>query len=221
MSTAREAIILYCISTFIHKCLHKWVCVRVALTCDVILAWRVLQSNVAHSQRAARSETHLTERVAARTGGDMVSQTNHVNPLLGQPTCMRLYRGTWRRMRCTQSHVVAMTLGKQAYHHFRNWTGSEESVWVCAQVQTTVASFVHTSFKWPSLVHRLSRLLHPLRCPRGTIAASLSTCCLIISNQKLLIYSSFVFDHATENLSCNLLPDKRWWRGISNCTLAS
>lgn len=101
MSTGREAIILYCISTFIHKCLHKWVCVRVALTCDVILAWRVLQSNVAHSQRAARLETHLTERFAAWTGGDMVSQTNHVNPLLVQPTCMRLYRSTWRRMHCT------------------------------------------------------------------------------------------------------------------------
>lgn len=62
----------------IHECLHKWACIWVPLTCNVILAWRVLRSNAARSRRSAHSQPRLTELLAAWTGGSTESQTNHV-----------------------------------------------------------------------------------------------------------------------------------------------
>lgn len=210
MSTGGEAIILYSISTFFHKCLHKWVCVRVALTCAVILAWRVLQSNVAHSQRAAHSEAHLTERLGAWTGGDMVSQTNHVNPPLGQPASF--YPGE-RERRCAvqQSHVDIRKAGLSPLWKLNL------SAFECVPRFRLLWLLLFT----PHSNEPLWSIDYPDCCILFDVRTELllPTCCGIISNECWFIL--FVFDRATENLSSNLLLDKRWWSRISNCKLAS
>lgn len=73
--TGKVAIMLYCISTStsVYTSAYAAECFS-----PVMLVWRVLRSNATHSQRSTRSEPHLTELLAAETGGIVESQTSHV-----------------------------------------------------------------------------------------------------------------------------------------------
>lgn len=97
-------------ASLVHKCLNGWVCVRVALTC-VILAWRVLQSNAAHSQCSAHSQPHwlntwLPEQVATLRA----KPTGY--PLVGLPP--HFHWSTWR-MYCSTVPGGSTDIMKQAF----------------------------------------------------------------------------------------------------------
>lgn len=148
-STGEEAIMLYCISPFVHKCLHKWVCVWVPLTC-VIFSVKGASVNCCSFPMLSSLGASFDWTLGCLNRWRHREPNQPCNSPQGLPPCF--YRITWR-MCCTTMPCVSLAIREAGFKMRYDVKSALERV---PRLQPAVIFF---TYRW--FVSSSSRLLHP------------------------------------------------------------